>query len=406
MKALATQLVWIAGMLFLTACGGGPAASGPMLAQTQSRTAASFAASFAGDEPAARTNARRVCAQSAEANVMACLAMVRTDVPASSLGEGAGYGPSQLESAYNFPSSTAGSGQTIAVVDAFDDPDAESDLATYRAYYALPACGSSTGCFVKVNQDGQARPLPRAAGNSGWDLEESLDVQMISAICPNCKIILVEANAPTIKDLGSGVAAAIALGANVVSNSYSGNGTSGARYYDHPGTIITASAGDDGYSAAIPAGFPTVVSVGGTDLRKARNSRGWNETVWSGTGSGCEATFRKPKWQTDTGCKGRTMNDVAADAGTPVAVYDSYSYGGFVGVEGTSVSSPIVAAAYGLAGNAGSLDAARSLYASGAPLFDVTKGQNGSCRPTYLCHAELGYDGPTGTGTPDGVGAL
>ena len=331
---------------------------------------------------------------------------------------GDGYGPSSLQSAYDLPSSTAGSGETVAVVDAYNDPDAASNLATYRADWGLPACGS--GCFEQVNEEGETSPLPAAAGSTGWDVEESLDIDMVSAICPLCHIILVEANSADTADLGAGVNAAVSLGADFVSNSYGGSESSSdttydSEYYNHPGVAVTASAGDDGYGVSYPAASQYVTSVGGTSLSTASNSRGWTETVWGsssggeGTGSGCSADDPKPSWQTDTGCSKRTDNDVAADANpnTGLAVYDTYSEGGWLEVGGTSASSPIIASTFALAGTPASGTYPSSyIYKHTSDLYDVTSGANGSCSPAYLCTAEVGYDGPTGWGTPDGVAAF
>jgi subtilase family serine protease len=357
---------------------------------------------------------------------MACMVLERTNVAhhaQSAFGPdaapvGDGYGPSSLQSAYVLPSSTAGSGETVAVVDAYNDPNAASDLATYRSDWGLPACG--TGCFSVVNQNGATSPLPSNAGSNGWDVEESLDVDMVSAICPLCHIILVEASSATTANLGTAVNSAVSLGADFVSNSYGGSESSSDNtydtdYYNHPGIAVTASAGDDGYGVSYPAASPDVTSVGGTSLSTASNSRGWTETVWGsssggeGTGSGCSADSSKPSWQTDTGCSRRTDNDVAADAdpNTGLAVYDTYSQGGWLEVGGTSASSPMVAAMFALAGTpAAGTYPSSYLYAHSSDFFDVTSGANGSCSPAYLCTAETGYDGPTGLGTPDGIGAF
>ncbi len=417
LKPLAMSGALAAGMLLLSACsGGGGNAASPLTPQSQAVSAThpggaaplQTEASSRGLEP----NVRRACNPSNEPNVWSCMALIRTDV--GGLGPDnspVGYTPGDLQSAYDLPSSTAGAGQTIAVVEAYDDPNAQSDFDFYRKFFKLPKCKKK--CFQKVNQNGQKSPLPSACGSCGWDVELSLDMEMVSAICPNCDVIVVEAESATTTDLGTGVDSAIKLGATVVSNSYGGGGTSGASFYDHPGTIITASAGDDGYGVAVPAGFPTVVAVGGTTLHLSDGQRS-TETVWGsssggeGTGSGCETSLSKPSWQTDTGCKGRTMNDVSADANpnTGVAIYDTYSQHGWLEVGGTSVSSPVVASIYGLAGNASTLTAAQSLYASGASLFDVTSGADGSCSPAYLCTAETGYDGPTGNGAPIGATAF
>ena len=355
----------------------------------------------------------------------ACLALVRTNVAAragtanaAAAPVGVGYGPANLQSAYNLPSSTAGSGQTVAIVDAFNDPNAASDLAAYRSAWGLPACGS--GCFSVVNENGQASPLPASAGTSGWDVEESLDIDMVSATCPLCHIILVEASSATTQDLGTAVNSAVALGAKYVSNSYGGSESSSdssldSEFYNHPGVAVTASAGDAGFGVSYPAASPDVVAVGGTSLSTASNSRGWTESVWGsaaggeGTGSGCSADSSKPSWQTDTGCARRTDNDVAADAdpNTGVAVYDSFSEGGWLEVGGTSASSPMIASVFALAGTpAAGTNPASYLYAHTANLFDVTSGADGSCSPAYLCTGQAGYDGPTGLGTPNGTAAF
>lgn len=352
-------------------------------------------------------NVVRACAPSRDPDVDACLALIRTD-----LGAGptvSGYGPSQLRSAYGLPSATQGKGQTVAIVDAYDDPNAESDLAVYRSNFGLSKCSTSNGCFMKVNQKGQQGPYP--SPNGSWAVEESLDVDMISAICPNCHIILVESNNSRAESLGKAVDEAVRLGADEVSNSYIGYGQRGTKnepHYQHPGVIETAGGGDAGFRIGEPAGFPEVVSVGGTTLLSANNSRGWTETVWGGTGSGCEGRLAKPSWQIDKGCKGRTMNDVAAvaDPNTGVAVYDTYPSGGWFVIGGTSVATPVIAGVYALAGNANKQDAAKSLYAKGALLWDVTSGSNGTCHHAYLCNGERGYDGPTGNGTPNGVSAF
>ena len=352
------------------------------------------------------------------------MVLVRTDVTQRSTAAvgfgptGFGFGPSQLQSAYKLPSSTAGAGQKVAVVDAFNDPNAVSDLATYRSSWGLPACNTSTnaGCLTVVNQHGATSPLPANSGSTGWATEASLDVDMVSAICPQCSIYLVEANSQKIKDLGTGVDAAVSvLHVNFVSNSYGGHEHSSdpsfdASYYKHKGVAVTASAGDSGYGVSYPSASPYVTSVGGTSLVKASStSRGWSETVWNGTGSGCSTSESKPKWQTDGGCSKRTANDVAADANpnTGVAVYDTYDRGGWLEVGGTSVSSSVIASVFALAGTPGANALpVKFIYKNTTALFDVTSGNNGSCSPAYVCTGEPGYDGPTGWGTPNGVTAF
>jgi subtilase family serine protease len=333
---------------------------------------------------------------------------------------GVGYGPSQLQSAYNLTSASAanGAGRTIAIVDAFDDPTAAADLATYRSSAGLPPVPS----FKKLNQNGATSPLPSEAPTSDdWTLEESLDLDMASAICPLCNIVLVEAT----NDSGTGLDVAENAAASVagyISNSWGGEESSSdttldSSDFNHPGDVITASAGDSDFGVIYPATSPNVVAVGGTRLSTASNARGWTESVWNtsagseGTGSGCSSVEPQPSWQTAlglTGCSRRIDNDVAADAdpATGVAVYDtSNGDGGWNEVGGTSASSPMLAAMYALAGSAGTTPA-DDIYTHKTNFFDVTTGNDGSCSPAYLCTAETGYDGPTGIGTPDGVAGL
>jgi hypothetical protein len=329
-----------------------------------------------------------------------------------------GYGPADLQSAYNLPSATAGNGQTVAVVDAYDNPAAEADLGVYRAQYGLPPCTTANGCFQKANQKGQQYNYPPQDPTGSWEEEESLDVDMVSAACPNCHILLIEANNSSVRNLGAAVSEAVALGAKFVSNSYGSSGepsdeTNWDSYYDHPGVVITASAGDSGYGVHYPAASPYVTAVGGTTLTQdPGTARGWTETVWSsdggGTGSGCSKYEPKPSWQTDTGCVHRTDNDVAADAdpNTGVAVYDS-GVGGWEVFGGTSVASPLIAATYALAGApVGGTYPASYPYADPSALNKITTGSDGTCTPLYLCTAGPGYNGPTGLGTPDGVAAF
>lgn len=388
----------------------------------------------------ASASARRACSASPAAGHPSCFALVRTDLqsrteaqvaeragvklrhgrPATAAApSGYGYGPSDLQSAYKLAAAAAANGgnATVAVVDAYNDPHAAADLAQYRSAYGLPACG--TGCFEQLGQNGQTSPLP-ANDTSGWALEESLDLDMVSAICPHCKILLVEANNSSFANLGTAVNAAIAAGAQYVSNSYGGSESSSetsldSSYYDHPGDVVTASAGDNGYGVSYPAASPDVVAVGGTSLVKASNTRGWSESVWgtssggSGTGSGCSAYEPKPSWQTDPDCSNRIVGDVSAVASpyTGVPVYDTYNRGGWLQVGGTSASSPIIASVYALAGPPpSSVSPAQTLYQRPHDLFDVTSGADGSCGGTSLCKAEIGYDAPTGLGTPDGIPAF
>jgi subtilase family serine protease len=320
-----------------------------------------------------------------------------------------GYAPSDLQAAYTLPSSTAGSGQTVAIVDAYDDPNAESDLAVYRAQFGLTACTTANGCFRKVDQNGGTN-YPR--GDAGWSEEISLDLDMVSAVCPNCHILLVEAAGAGFASLSTAVDEAATLKATEISNSYGGseygNEVSDQSHYNHPGIAITVSSGDSGYGVQFPAASQYVTAVGGTSLSKTSNSRGWNEVAWSGAGSGCSAYIAKPAWQTASGCSKRTVADVAAvaDPNTGVSVYDTYRVSGWLIFGGTSVASPIIAGVYALAKNAGSVTYGSYPYSHASSLFDVTAGTNGSCGGSYLCTAVTGYDGPTGNGTPNGTGAF
>ena len=333
-----------------------------------------------------------------------------------------GYGPSDLQDAYGLTSAAAskGSGETIAIVDAYDDPNAEADLAKYRSQYSLSACTTANGCFKKVSQTGSTTSLPTA--DSGWAEEISLDLDMASATCPNCDILLVEAKSSSMADLGTAVNRAVSLGAKFVSNSYGGGESSSDASYDtsyfkHPGLAITVSAGDSGYGAEYPAASQYVTAVGGTALSSDSSARGWSEKVWStssteGTGSGCSAYDTKPSWQTDTGCDKRAVSDVSAvaDPATGVSVYDSYGVtAGWYTFGGTSASAPIIAGVYALAGapSSSSYPAKFPYSAAGtSSLNDVTSGSNGTCTTSYLCTARSGYDGPTGLGTPEGLSAF
>ncbi|MFJ7900660.1 putative Ig domain-containing protein [Streptomyces sp. NPDC096198] len=361
---------------------------------------------------------QHLCAAPAPGHA-SCFAQRRTDIKQLATAAAAapsGLSPANLHSAYALPS-TGGSGQTVALVDAYNDPNAESDLATYRSQFGLSACTKANGCFKQVSQTGSTTSLP--TNDSGWAGEEALDIDMVSAACPNCNIILVEANSANDTDLGIAENEAVALGAKFVSNSWGGSESStqtseDTQYFKHPGVAITVSAGDEDYGAEFPATSQYVTAVGGTALSTASNSRGWSESVWhtsssEGTGSGCSAYDPKPSWQTDTGCAKRMEADVSAvaDPATGVAVYDTYGGSGWNVYGGTSASSPLIAGVYALAGTPGSGDyPAQYPYSHTSNLNDVTSGNNGSCTTSYFCTARAGYDGPTGWGTPNGTAAF
>jgi hypothetical protein len=375
---------------------------------------------------------RRACGAQADPKRMSCFALIRSAVRSStmrpSLVTPGAYQPADLQSAYDLAaaSASAGKGQTVAIVDAFDDANAAADLATYRQQWGLPACDTATGagCVTKVNQQGKASPLPPADPSGGWQVEESLDMDMVTAICPNCHILLVEASTDLSTDLETAEDQAVALGAKFVSDSWGGFALpSDEVHFRHPGVAIVASSGDNGYLTSFPASSQFVTSVGGTSLiRDPQSPRGWAETTWNGTGSGCAAGWAKPAWQRGdntepAGCLARTDNDVAAvgDPNTGVWVYDSTPFEGqpvdWQAVGGTSASAPIIAGVYALAGQPQARTFPASyLYLPGraASLNDVTSGSNGHCEAirAYLCTAVAGYDGPTGWGTPHGLAAF
>lgn len=374
--------------------------------------------------PRASTHSVRVCPISVSPDRVGCFARVRTGVngtPRVSPSVPTGFGPTQLHAAYQLPTTATGK-QTIAIIDAYRNPNVFTDLKAYNLAFGLPAfpkCSAKhkTSCFQVLNQKGKAKPLP--AKNPGWGLEIDLDVQIAHAMCQNCKILLIEAASDEFTDLAIAVNTAVAKGAKVVSNSYGAYGYDCAEPgYDRPNVAVVVSSGDAGYQVSCPAVLNTVVSVGGTRLTLAGNGTYGSETVWSGSGSGCSLSSTARSWQASvsgyaaTGCgANRGMNDVAAvaDPATGAAVYDTYGgYNGWVVVGGTSLSAPIIAGAYALAGNASAWTyPAQSIYAApGSSFHDVTSGSNGSCSPALKCTAGVGFDLPTGVGTPKGLGGF
>ena len=429
-----------------------------------------------------------------------------------------GYSPENLHSAYQLPTSAAGT-QTIALVDAYNDLTAEADLAAYSKEFGLPECTAASGCFKKVNQNGEAANLPfpqtqadltsaevlcregekrrfptlaqEEACNlvnesDGWGVEISLDIETAHGICQNCHIVLVEAETPTYTDLETAEESAARLGVDEISNSWGGpecvrglGCTEDSSTFNHPGIVITAAAGDRGYLnwleqspapyANFPASSPQVVAVGGTNLSLGPQGEWAGETVWNdggeseglkegygAGGGGCSVQFTAQPWQqsvsdwSDVGCgDGRAVADVSADADpyTGVAVRDSspdceyaYEEGGVVHVlhwcmiGGTSLATPLIAGTFALAGGShGVAYPAKTLYEndvdSPESLHDVTVGSNGECLAPFdevtglsgctpakegakscsseaICLARTGYDGPTGVGTPEGIGGF
>ena len=424
---------WLAGSVAAAALTALAMTAGPASAvqATPAQPAAQSATSGSGDAggqlPA---GAQQVCAPSTGPQDMSCMSLLPARKPGAARMDlsgptGSGYGPADLQSAYALAAASAakGKGQTVAIVDAYNDPTAAADLAVYRKQWGLPACAA--GCLTILNENGQTSPLPGVDPTGGWELEESTDLDMVSAICPNCHIELVEADSTSLSDLGTAEDTAAASGAKFISDSWDGPDGYGSsaddQYFNHPGVVITVAAGDDGFGASYPAASQFVTSVGGTTLVRAPGTaRGWTESVWTGTGSGCSLNEPKPDWQTADdslagGCLNRTDNDVAAvaDENTPVWLYDSYPFQGAAPqwgeVGGTSVASPIIASVYALAGTPlrGSYPASYP-YSHAGDLFPVTSGTNGPCEPTrpYLCNGGPGYNGPDGWGTPDGTAAF
>src|SRR3989442_10853227 len=233
-----------------------------------------------------------VCAKAQGPDAAGCDAKVVTDVdgvtPLATTSYLYGYGPADLASAYKLAS---GAAQWVAIVDAYDNPNAYNDLTAYRSQFGLPSCPLTT-CFKKVNQNGNASPLP--SGNTGWGQEIDLDIEMVSAVCPQCKILLVEANSNSLTDLGAAVNRAATMGAAAISNSYGTSGeffgeTSYDSYYNHPGIAVPGSSGDSGYGVEFPAASNHVVAVGGTSLLRNTSPPGWSEGAWRGPGGGCMA---------------------------------------------------------------------------------------------------------------------
>jgi subtilase family serine protease len=393
---------------------------------------------FAASTHAAATHPSIPVCPGAVAGSARCHSYVVADshgVPITSSSPISGsYGPVQFHGGYNLPCSVGGpatqaicsqpssfGGQTIGIVDAYNDPTIQSDLNTYDTQYGLPTCTTANGCFIKVDQHGGTN-YPRT--NSGWALEISLDVETAHEICQTCKILLVEASSNSLSNLAAAVKEAANLGATEISNSYGGSESSGETSYDssytQSGIAVTASSGDTGNAVEYPAASPDVVAVGGTTLNLTSSNTYNGESAWSSGGSGCSAYEAANTWQTvvpdwsQTGCGTRRgIADVSADAdpSTGAAVYDSTKYQGQSGwfqVGGTSLSSPLIASVFALAGGTSSSTNAQYVPYSkftNSNSHDVTTGSNGSCG-TIMCNAAIGYDGPTGLGTPNGTGGF
>jgi subtilase family serine protease len=379
----------------------------------------SLAAGTASAAPATDhgRHGQRVCAATGHRTVANCDSVVMVAnstgrVPQTSTPPAGGMKPSDIRSAYNLGSAASG-GRTVAIVDASGYPKLERDLGTYRSYFGLPACTQANGCLRVINQTG-GTSLPRF--NAGWAGETALDVDAVSAACPDCKILVVQASSASIANLGTAANTAAQRGAVAISNSYGGGDLADStygHYYNHPGIAVTASTGDNGYQGgSFPASSAFVTAVGGTSLAKSSTGRGWSETVWDGAGSGCSTvnTALAAAAGSNTGCTKRAIADVAAAAdpgqgGMAVYYPTSKSSSTWAQVGGTSESSPIIAAVYALSGNTTGYANAIP-YGHSSSLNDVTIGSNGSCPTTQWCNARTGWDGPTGLGTPNGTGAF
>jgi subtilase family serine protease len=364
---------------------------------------ATFAALAAtGGAANANANYHAVC-PAAVFGTARCHANVVTDArgnPAATTSP-TGLSPATVKTAYSFPtSSTAGAGKTIAIVDAYDDPTAESDLGVFSSQFGLPACTTANLCFKKVNQTGGSA-LPRK--DSGWALEISLDVQWAHAIAPGAHILLVEASSNSFANLLAAEDYAKAH-AQYVSNSWGASEFSGENSYDshfsQSGVSFFVSSGDAGLPAEYPSASPNVVSVGGTTLHFSGGNFS-SETGWSGSGGGCSAYENATSAQSgfsqygQVSCGGkRATPDVSLDAdpASGVSVYDTTRYQGQMGwfkVGGTSASSPMWAARSAVAG---AVVNSAYVYGNSITYRDITSGNNGA-------NALVGFDLVTGRGS-------
>jgi len=444
------------------------------------------------------------------------LGMTRAGAIRAGLAAEGAYGlrPQDLRSAYfpgKEPDAPASEPQTIALVDAYNDPSAEAGLAVYDQELELPECTSANGCFGQINQNGETGkpPFPedpqalaareaiceQSGGKTqtgqaacleveevhAWALESSSDIELAHAICENCRIRLVEASSPDSQDLEAAEQTAAraasegGVGATEISNSWGlEEPLIDSEAFNHPGIVITAAAGDFGYlnwteaeeahargasyyeGVEYPASSPHVIAVAATKLTLTSTGERQSETVWNegpsvagkdegADGGGCSLNFEAPSWQREVpdwasvGCgtgatSRRAVADVAADGDpyTGVAIYYAAPQGGggWRTYGGASVSSPIIAAMFALAGGAhGVAYPAQTLYSHlGSPsLYDITEGGDGKCDGDYsagcsgsidplspfdcgagvlICNAGPGYDGPSGVGAPNGLAAF
>ena len=366
------------------------------LAATVPVAAASEAPTTAG------THTVRACSAHPAPGFASCLAIGLVDANGKATTDPeVGFNAQDVQKAYNLKGLKS-HGRTVAIVDAFAYPTLEADLAKFRSNNNLPACTTKNGCLTVIGQDGGKPPKEV---NEGWDVEQALDLDMVSAACPDCKILMVESDTNSFKNLGAAVnQAAKSKGVVAVSNSYGGGDGKNRSDYDHKNVAIVASTGDSGFQGgSAPSSFTNVIAVGGTSVFP--QGGGYRESAWSGAGSGCSTQNKAPSYQKKTSCGSK---DAAADVsgaadpnnGGLIIIYDGQTaqYGG------TSESSPLIAAVFGLSGNVKGYPGA-ILWKNSKKLNDVTSGSNGSCG-SPLCSAGKGWDGPTGLGTPNGTGAF
>jgi Subtilase family len=365
--------------------------------------------------------ARATCPQVVGKPTCFALQVTKNGVtPFCSPSSSCGWTALQLEAAYDLTGELGnGSGTNVALIEEGDLADASTDFSTYRNQYGL----GSGGTLTKYNESGQQSNYPPSCEDYGWCIESELDIDMVAATCPKCNIFLMEAKGG-INDLEAAEAAAVAVGATILSNSWGCYGSSDCgdanfpNYFDTPGIAYLAATGDSGYgNIAGPSVLATVIAVGGTQL--AQSGSKYTESLWDGAGAGCSdpshaggSGVPKPSWQKDPDCSYRTVADVSAEAGCSpgVAVY-SGTYGGWTGVCGTSAASPITAGIVGLAGNAVQLNAGQTFWkfsrSKHRRFFNHPSGSGGGCSD-YLCgdgRYRKYYSGPGGWGTAHGVKA-
>jgi subtilase family serine protease len=344
--------------------------------------------------------ARAACPQVVKKPTCLALLVTKGVTPlCSPAGDGCGWMPSDLQTRYGLtPYLGDGSGTNVAVIEVGDDSSAAADLGKYRSEFGL-----GTGTITKYNENGQEGDYPSSCADYGWCLETALDIDMVSASCPDCGIFLMEAQ-DSISGLEKAEVSAVKLGATIVSNSWICYGSwdcsdsNFPKYFEHKHVTYLASSGDDGLDEiGGPSALATVVAVGGTQLAKSGST--YSETIWSDAGGGCESGVAKPKWQDNPDCSYRSIADVSAEAGCAPGVAEyATQYGGWVEVCGTSVASPLSAGIFALAGNAKHEKGGKTFWESkhASDLYDVCG--------TACLFSDYSYQG--GWGSADGIGAF